>query len=132
MWALGGMQRLDDINNGIVQLYKEQFGRGPARVRSMFAGPDVIVSSVDDVLSLSERTLVKGGRGDLVRDSRASMHQVTDYAFIALAERSTGRKVSGFASGVDVDHNVAVEVFLFAPDATGERSWTTMTGSVRG
>ena len=126
------MQRLDEINDGIVQLYKEQFGRGPARVRSMFAGPDVIVSSVEDILTLSERTLVKGGNDALVRDTRASMHQVTDCAFIALAERSTGRKVSGFASGVDVDHNLAVEVFLFAPDPTGYHSWATMTGSVRG
>lgn len=126
------MQRLDEINDGIVQLYAEQFGRGPSRVRSTFAGPDMIVSRVEDVLTVSERTLVEGGKHDLVRDTRASMHHVTDHAFIALAERSTGRKVSGFASGVDVDHNLVVEVFLFAPGATGEHSWATMTGSVRG
>jgi uncharacterized protein YbcI len=125
------MQRLDEINNGIVQLYKEQFGRGPTTVRSTFAGPDMIVCSVEDTLTVAEQTLVEGGKHDLVRDTRASMHQVADYAFIALAERSTGRKVSGFVSGFDIDHNLAVEVFVFAPDPTGEHSWAAKTGSVR-
>ena len=125
------MQRLDEINSGIVHLYKEEFGRAPAKVRSTFAGPDMIVSSVEDILTLSERRLVQDGKPDLVRDTRASMHDVTDYAFIALAERSTGRQVSEFASGIDVDHNWAVEVFSFVPDATGEHSWAAMTGLVR-
>lgn len=125
------MYRLDKINNGIAQLYKEQFGRGPTKVRSTFAGPDMIVSSVEDSLTLSERTLVEGGKHDLVRDTRASIHHLSEYAFVALAERSTGRKVSGFVSGVDIDHNLAVEVFCFAPDATGEHSWEAMTGAVR-
>src|SRR5262245_59597729 len=125
------MQRLDEINNGIAQLYKEHFGRGPRQVRSTFAGPDMIVCSVEDTLTLAERTLVKVGKHDLVRDTRASMHHVSDYAFIALAERSTGRKVNGFASGLDLDRELAVEVFFFAPDTTREHTWEAMTGSVR-
>jgi uncharacterized protein YbcI len=125
------MQRLDDINHGIIQLYKEQFGRGPKKVQSTFAGPNMIVCSVEDTLTVAERTLVEDGNYDLVRDTRATMHHVTDYAFIAMAERCTGRRVSGYTSGIDIDHNLAVEVFIFAPDATGELSWAAMTGSVR-
>jgi uncharacterized protein YbcI len=34
---------LMEISNAMVQLYKQQFGRGPTSARSHWAGPDAIV-----------------------------------------------------------------------------------------
>jgi len=36
---------LSEISREMVRLYKEQFGRGPTRARTDFAGPDVVIST---------------------------------------------------------------------------------------
>jgi len=38
------------ISNAMVKLHKEQFGRGPTRARTHFAGPDALVCVLEDVL----------------------------------------------------------------------------------
>jgi uncharacterized protein YbcI len=40
-----GQSALSKISREMVRLYKEQFGRGPTRVRTNFAGPDIRSSS---------------------------------------------------------------------------------------
>ena len=61
---------MSSISNEMVRLYKEQFGRGPTKVRTHWAGTDTIVVLLEDTLSPAERNLVKMGEHQRLRDLR--------------------------------------------------------------
>jgi uncharacterized protein YbcI len=48
---------LSALSNAIVRIYKEQFGRGPTKVRSHFAGPDTLVCLLEHTFTPAERNL---------------------------------------------------------------------------
>jgi hypothetical protein len=50
-----------DISNEIVRLYKEQFGRGPTHARTNWAGPDTLITTLENTLTRAERNLVAMG-----------------------------------------------------------------------
>jgi uncharacterized protein YbcI len=106
------------ISNAMVALHKEQFGRGPTRARSHFAGPDTLVSVLDGVLLPAEGKMVQMGQHERVRDSRVALQAATAEEFIAAVEQIVGRKVRAFASGVDPAANTVFETFSFEPLAT--------------
>ncbi len=106
---------LSAISNAMVALHKEQFGRGPTRARTNFAGPDALVCVLEDVLLPAERKLVSMGQQDRVRDSRSSFQAATADEFVSAVERIVQRNVRAFASGIDPDHNVVFENFYFEP-----------------
>jgi uncharacterized protein YbcI len=103
------------LSNAMVKLHKEQFGRGPTKARSHFAGPDTLVCVLSDLLLPAERKLVEMGNQERVIDSRTSFQYATRPEFIAAAEQIVQRKVTAFASGIDPDKNVAFETFTFEP-----------------
>jgi uncharacterized protein YbcI len=117
-------QRRDSImlavSNAMVRLHKEQFGRGPTRSRSAFAGPDTLVCTLEDVLVPAEQKLIELGHAERVRDTRTSFQAATQADFIAAAEQLIFRKVRAFASAVDVKANVAYEIFTFERSENGE------------
>src|ERR1700755_1194955 len=52
------------ISREMVRLYKEQFGRGPTRSRTEFAGPDIVVATLEDTFTPAERRLAEMGQVD--------------------------------------------------------------------
>ncbi len=112
---VGGMLA---VSNAMVSLHKEQFGRGPTRARSNFAGPDVLVCVLEDVLLPAERKMVAMGQQERVRDSRTSFQAATAEEFVTEVEHITGRKVRAFASGIDPNNDVAFETFYFRPSGS--------------
>jgi len=120
----GTSQPLDDVlsavSNAMVRLHKEQFARGPARVRSHFAGPDMIVCALAEVLLPAELKMVELGDAERVRETRVAFQAATESEFIAEAERLLGRTVRAFASGVDPNRNVVFESFFFEPGGSGD------------
>ncbi len=111
----GATSVLSAISTAMVALHKEQFGRGPTRARTDFAGPDTLVCVLEDVLLPAERKLVAMGQQDRVRDSRGSFQAATAGDFISAVERIVDRKVRAFASGIDPDNNVVFENYYFEP-----------------
>jgi uncharacterized protein YbcI len=109
------------VSNEMVRLHKEQFGRGPTRSRSAFAGPDTLVCTLDNVLVPAELKLIELGHEERVRDTRASFQAATQAEFIAAVARLLDRKVRAFASAVDVEANVAYEIFTFERSENGAR-----------
>jgi uncharacterized protein YbcI len=103
------------ISNSLVQLHKEQFGRGPTKARSHFAGRDVLVCVLSGALLPAERKLVSMGEHMRVRDARTAFQAATAAEFTAVVEEITYRKVRAFASAVDPDSDVLFEVYLFEP-----------------
>ncbi len=106
---------LQAVSNAMVALHKEQFGRGPTRARSNFAGPDVLVATLEEVLLPAELKMAELGEHKSVRDARTSFQAATSQDFISAVEGITERKVRSFASGIDVVNNTAFEVFQFEP-----------------
>ena len=111
----GGL--LMEISNVMVRLYKTQFGRGPTQVRSHWAGHDTIVVILEDTLAPAERSLVKLGEHQRVRDLRLVFQYATVREFCEPVERHTGRKVRAFLSSIDTESDgLAVETFVLHPD----------------
>ncbi|MEA2254574.1 MAG: hypothetical protein QOG35_619 [Solirubrobacteraceae bacterium] len=107
------------VSNAMVALHKEQFGRGPKRARSNFAGPDTLVSVLEDTLLPAERAMVELGEQQRVRESRMFMQVATRDQFVGAVEALVQRKVRAFASASDPDAGVVMEIFVFEPEAEG-------------
>ncbi len=104
------------ISSTLVALHKEQFGRGPTRARSNFAGDDTLVCVLEDALLPAERVMVQMGDQQRVRESRAALQAATSQQFINAIEAILDRKVTAFASATDADEGVVWEVFNFQPN----------------
>ena len=108
---------MSSISNEMVRLYKEQFGRGPTKVRSHWAGTDTIVVLLEDTLSRAERNLVKMGEHQRLRDLRMFFQYATVREFCEPIERLTGRKVRSFLSAIDTEvDGMATEMFVLHPE----------------
>jgi uncharacterized protein YbcI len=99
-----------------VRLYKEQFGRGPTRVRTHWAGKDALVVFLEDTLTPAERNLVRMGEHQRLRDTRMFFQYATVREFCEPVERITGRKVRSFLSALDtVVDGLSIETFVLHP-----------------
>ena len=108
------------VSRAMVALHKEQFGRGPTRVRSHFAGQDTLVCVLENVLLPAELKLVEMGDVERVREGRISFQAATASEFIAAVEQILYRKVRAFSSAVDAHQDTVFEVFTFEPRGAEE------------
>jgi uncharacterized protein YbcI len=99
----------------MVRLYKEQFGRGPTKAQTHFAGPDIVLTTLKDSLTPAERNLVAMGEHQRLRDTRMFFQYATEDEFRGIIERIVGRKVVAFISGIDTTTDVSVELFYLEP-----------------
>jgi uncharacterized protein YbcI len=100
-----------ELSREMVRLYKEQFGRGPTKAKTEFAGPDTVLCTLEDSLTPAERSLVAMGEHQRLRDTRLYFQYATEDQFREVVERVLGRKVRGFVSGMDTEQDIASEVF---------------------
>jgi uncharacterized protein YbcI len=100
-----------EISRQMVRIYKDQFGRGPTKVRTDFAGPDVVVTTLENSFTPAERRLVEMGEDQRMRDTRLYFQHATESIFKETVEEILGRKVRAFLSGLDSAKDVSAEVF---------------------
>jgi uncharacterized protein YbcI len=100
------------VSREIVRLYKEQFGRGPTKVWTNFAGPDAVICMLEDTFTPAEHKLAEMGEHQRLRDTRLYFQHATKEEFCSVIERLLGRKVRAFISGVDTQQDVSAEVFF--------------------
>ena len=112
-----GQQTQTALSNEMVKLYKELFGRGPTKSRTDFAGPDLIICSLERSLTPAEQTMIDMGEHQRLRDARLFFQHAREHDFREAVERITGRKVRGFVSGMDTHHDISAEVFYLEPEA---------------
>jgi uncharacterized protein YbcI len=105
------VSKLAELSREMVRLYKVQFGRGPTRARSDFAGPDLIVCTLEDTLTPAEKRMAQLGDHQRLRDLRLYFQHATEDQFCEIVERTLGRKVRAFISGMDTSKDVAAELF---------------------
>lgn len=109
-----------EISREMVRLYKELFGRGPTKARTEFAGPDIVLCSLENSFTPAERSLVEMGEHQRLRDTRMYFQAATADKFREIIERLTGRKVRAFVSGLDAEADICSEVFYLEDGRTGE------------
>src|SRR3954471_22085060 len=108
---------LMEISNAMVQLYKQQFGRGPTVARTYWTGPDAVSCFLEDTLTPAERSLVAMGEHQRLRDTRIFFQYATVREFCEPVEQITGRKVRAFQSSIDTEADgQAVEGFVLHPE----------------
>ena len=101
-----------EISNEMVRIYKEQFGRGPTKVRTNYAGPDTLVCLLEQTFTPAERNLQAMGEHQRLRDIRTLFQHAEAARFTEPIERITGRRVRGFISGIDTQTDIAAEMFV--------------------
>ena len=117
---LGTQNELAALSNAMVRLYKEQFGRGPTKARTVYAGRDALLCTLENSFTPAEAALVQMGEHQRLRDTRMFFQHATEDQFVGTVEEITGRKVRAFVSGVDAAKDVSCEVFYLEP--TGSSS----------
>jgi len=65
-----GSEVLRNVSTAMVQVYKEQFGRGPTKVRTNYAGRDAVVCLLEHTMTPAERNLQAMGEHQRLRDIR--------------------------------------------------------------
>lgn len=104
-----------EIANALVHLYKEAFGRGPTKARAQLAGPDMLVVTLENSLTVLERNLALFGEHDRIRETRMYFHGALEQPLRDAVETVLGRRTRACVSGIDPFQDVAVEVFTLEP-----------------
>ena len=107
---------LMDVSNAMVQLFKEQFGRGPTKARSNWAGHDTLVCVLRESFTPAEKNMVALGEHQRLRDVRLFFQAATEERFREVVGGIVGRPVESFMSAIDTHTDTAIEVFIFEPD----------------
>ena len=112
-----GNRSLAALSNEMVRIYKEQFGRGPTKVRSHYAGPDTLVCLLENTFTPAERSLQGMGEHQRLREMRMFFQYASAGDFTEAVANATGRRVRSFISGIDTNTDVACEVFVLEPES---------------
>src|SRR3954470_12363848 len=108
---------LREISTAMVQQHKNQFGRGPTKARTDWAGPDTLVAILEDTLTPAERNLIQMGEHQRLRDTRMFFQYATVREFCQPVEDITGRIVRSFHSSIDTKiDGMSVETFVLYPE----------------
>lgn len=103
--------KLAGISREMARLYKDQFGRGPTKARTDFAGHDLVVCTLEDTLTPVEKRMAELGDHERLRDLRPYFQHTAEEQFCEIIEQALGRKVRAFISGMDTKQDVAAELF---------------------
>jgi uncharacterized protein YbcI len=106
---------LSAVSNEMVRIYKEQFGRGPTKTRTQWAGPDILVVTLEQTFTPAERRLRELDEHERLRELRLLFQYAEVTIFCAPVEQLTGRKVRAFISGIDTATDLASEMFVLHP-----------------
>ena len=112
--ALRGGELNAAISKAVVQSFSEYIGRGPTKARTSIRD-DLVVCLLENSLTRAERSLVTGGREQLVLDTRRAFQSTMRNDLVAAVERLSGRTVVAFMSDNHIDPDIATETFLLAP-----------------
>jgi uncharacterized protein YbcI len=110
-------QALAALSNEMVRIYKDQFGRGPTKVRSHYAGPDTLVCLLENTFTPAEKSLQGMSEHQRLREMRMFFQYASAGDFTAAVANATGRRVRSFISGIDTNTDIACEVFVLEPQA---------------
>lgn len=109
--AANGLSTAASISNLVVQTLSAYTGRGPTKAWTSI-DEDLVSVVLRETLTKGERSLVSGGRSELVLEARQGYQQAMREDLIAGVQRLTGRKVIAFLSENHIDPDIAIESFV--------------------
>jgi uncharacterized protein YbcI len=109
---------LTEISNTAVALHREHFGRGPGAAKT-HVSDNLVVCVLTDVFTPVERTLIEAGQEASVRETRAAHRAATDAVYKARMEAVVGHRVEAHLTSINVDPDVAVDVFVLGEELPG-------------
>lgn len=108
-------QEMASISNGLMHLHMQFYGRGPTKAKTHLVD-DIVVCVLWNGFTKVEETLIARDEAPAVEAFRRRFQTAMEGQFTEVIERATGREVKAYMSQVHVDPNVAVELFLLAPE----------------
>jgi uncharacterized protein YbcI len=111
----GAHTTLAHVSRVMTTLYKDQFGRGPIKARSEWAGHDMLICTLEQSFTKAEQNLREMGEHQRLRDVRMFFQYATLKEFVEPVEQITGRKVRSLISGLDTEEDISAELFVFYP-----------------
>lgn len=103
------------IANMTVHLLSEYTGRGPTRARTHLSG-DLVAVVLQDSMTKGERSLIRDGEQDRVLATRQAYQRTMREDLAGGVAELTGREVIAFMSANHIDPDMAVEIFILAPE----------------
>lgn len=105
----------EQIAAEILEVHVNSYGTGAGKAL-VHVLDDLVMVWLDEIeLSLAERTLIDGGHSESVLRTRAAFQEAIKPTFVAIVERATGRRVSGFLSTTSLAEMCSVELFRLHP-----------------
>ena len=105
-------EQLAAVTNGIVQLFREYYGRGPTKAKSFLLDGYIVVCVLEDTMTTVEQTLVKNGNIDMVRQVRLTFQEAMREQFEGVVEKAMGRRVAAYHSQLTMDPDMGFEFFV--------------------
>jgi uncharacterized protein YbcI len=105
-------EQLAAVTNGIVQLFREYYGRGPTKAKSFLLDGYIVVCVLEDTMTTVEQTLVKNGNGDMVRQVRLTFQEAMAHQFEGVVEKGMGRRVRAYHSQLTLEPDMGFEFFV--------------------
>lgn len=105
------------ISNAVVGIHSKYYGKGPTKAKTYLI-EDTIVCVMQDVFTTVERTLIEAGKGELVREVRATFQYSLRDDFIDAVGAIVGRRPRAFMSQIDCNADMAIEFFLLENGVT--------------
>src|SRR4051795_7830593 len=97
------------ISNALTRNHRDHFGRGAGSVKTII-NRGFVVTFLEEIYTPLERTLIEGGRRDLVHEARLAFQLMMRETYISIVEEATGRKVRAFMSQNHIGPEIAVEI----------------------
>jgi uncharacterized protein YbcI len=107
------------ISRELERIHVESYGTGANEIRTFVLENDYVLCIVDNKLTVAEKALLEGGKGEAVKTARMAYQEAIEPTFVALIERATGRRVEAFVSHVHLDPMFTVELFRLVPRNDG-------------
>jgi uncharacterized protein YbcI len=108
------------ISKLTVRTLSEYTGRGPTKART-YVNDDIVTVVLQDTLTKGERSLVADGLDETVLTTRKAFQGTMSQDLISGVEGILGRRVAAFLSDNHIEPDIAVEVFVLAPDGAAPR-----------
>lgn len=99
------------IANGIAQVYKDLYGRGPQKIVATIL-PDSVFVTLEDVNTPGQNKLLQVGEIRLLDTVHSRLQRSIEPDLIAVVESVLDRKVRSYIPGYNGRDNVATDAFL--------------------
>src|SRR4051795_7749599 len=83
------------ISNALTKNHREHFGRGAGSVKTVI-NRGFVITFLEEIYTPLERTMIEGGRADLVHEARLAFQAMMRGTYVGSGEGGAGGEGGGF------------------------------------